>query len=55
MSKQYEKKLAAWRKRRELAQALKADGFTLEKIGKRIGCSKQRVHQLLTYMEAKAT
>jgi biotin operon repressor len=54
MSKQYAKQLTAWRKRRELARTLKADGLSLAKIGKRIGCSKQRVFQLLSYEEAKA-
>jgi DNA-binding CsgD family transcriptional regulator len=49
-----EKQLTLWRKRRERAVALKAQGLSLSKIGARIGCTKQRVHQLLTYMEAKA-
>lgn len=43
----YAKQLDAWRKRRERAQALHAEGLSLAQIGARIGCTKQRVHQLL--------
>jgi DNA-directed RNA polymerase specialized sigma subunit len=50
----YTKQKNAWRKRRELAQVMHYEGFTLSEIGAKIGCSKQRVHQLLRYMEAKA-
>jgi hypothetical protein len=40
--------LVAWRKRREHAQSLKDQGFSLAQIGARIGCTKQRVHQMLS-------
>jgi DNA-directed RNA polymerase specialized sigma subunit len=43
----YAKQLIAWRKRREKAQALYSSGVSLTEIGKRLGCSKQRVHQLV--------
>ena len=43
----YAKQLIVWRKRRERAQAMHAQGFSLAQIGEKIGCTKQRVHQLL--------
>ena len=43
----YKLQLIAWRKRRELAAKLRANGKTLEEIGAVIGCTRERVRQLL--------
>jgi hypothetical protein len=40
--------------RRELAAELRAQGLTLEEVGARLGCSKQRVSQLLQAGEQRA-
>jgi len=39
--------LIEWRKRRERAVSLRNNGKTLDEIGAIIGCTRQRVHQLL--------
>lgn len=54
-NKSREKQLAKWRKRRERAQALHAEGLSLSEIGAKIGCSKQRVQQILRYQAAGVT
>ena len=43
--------LVAWRKRREHAANLRANGKTLEEIGVVIGCTRERVRQLLLKQE----
>ncbi len=47
MSTSYAKQMAQWRKRRERMIALRDKGETMERIGQLVGCSKQRVHQIL--------
>ena len=47
MKTPYAKQLETWRKRRQRAAELQAKGFSLAKIGAQLGCTKQRVHQLL--------
>ncbi len=43
----YKDQMLIWRRRRERAQALRANGLTLAEIADQLQCSKQRVHQLL--------
>jgi predicted DNA-binding protein YlxM (UPF0122 family) len=48
----YQQQLTEWRKRREHMKELHAAGFSLSQIGAKMGCTKQRVHQLLRQQAA---
>jgi DNA-directed RNA polymerase sigma subunit (sigma70/sigma32) len=44
---EYKKLLKQWEKRRAEMRALRAKGWTLERVGKRYGISRQRVLQIV--------
>lgn len=47
MKKTYAEKLEGWRLRREKMAELREEGLTLDAIGKRFRCTRQRVIQIL--------
>lgn len=48
----YAQQLVIWRCRREKVMALLAQGKSMSQIGAAIGCTKQRVHQIVTKAKA---
>jgi predicted DNA-binding protein YlxM (UPF0122 family) len=45
--------LLVWRKRRELALSLHKQNYSLSEIAKRLDCSSQRVHQIITKQKGR--
>lgn len=54
MKLSYQDQMLVWRKRRERALALRENGLSFAEIADAIGCSRQRVHQLLSNMKPQA-